>query len=96
MGLKKIELKDIIKETKSASPLDESFYLLTTTFPLKMIENESENSLALSLSKKLIEFLNVTKNPHSGVVEYLKTLTHLIREYENQKLKIKKINHKII
>ncbi|MBY0385902.1 helix-turn-helix domain-containing protein [bacterium] len=90
MGIKKIELKDIIKDTKSSSSLDESFHLLTTAFPLKMIENDRENHMALSLSQKLIEFLNSTKTAHSGVVEYLKTLTHLIHEYESQKFKIKK------
>ncbi len=90
MGIKKLELKDIIKETKSISSVDDSFYLLTKAFPLKMIENENENTIGLNLSEKLIELLNSSKSITPGVTDYLKTLTHLIHEYETRKFKIKK------
>lgn len=90
MGIKKLELKDIIKETKNISSLDDSFHLLTKAFPLKMIENDNENTVALNLSQKLISLLNTSKVVKAGVKEYLKTLTYLIHEYENQKFKIKK------
>lgn len=90
MGIKKLELKDIIKETKNTSSIDDSFLLLTKAFPLKMIENDNENQTALSLSQKLIELLNSSKTVKSGISEYLKTLTYLIHEYESRKFKIKK------
>lgn len=90
MGIKKLELKDIIKETKTISSMDDSFLLLTKAFPLKMIENDNENQAALNLSQKLIELLNSSKSAKPGVTEYLKTLTYLIHEYESRKFKIKK------
>lgn len=87
MGVKKLDLKDIIQQAKDISKMDDDYHSLIATFPLKMIESDKENKLALVLSQRLIEFLNRLDSKPKGIVQYLKTLTHLIYTYENDKFK---------
>jgi len=88
MGEKKLELKDIIKKSKESTKMDNAYHSLIEIFPLKMIDSEKENKQALVLSERLIEFINGSKSQPEGVVQYFKTLSHLIHTYENSKFKI--------
>lgn len=92
MGVKKLDLKDFIQQTKGIAKMDELYHMLINAFPLKMIESDKENKLALALSQRLIEFLNQTKSRDVGVIQYFKTLTHLIYTYESNRFKTTKFS----
>ena len=87
MGEKKLDLKDIIKKSKGSAGMDSSYHSLIQIFPLKMIESETENRLALALSERLIELLNGSKSQLNGVTQYLRILSHLIHTYESSRFK---------
>lgn len=92
MGEKKLDLKEFIQQTKDVAKMDNLYHMLINAFPLKMIESDKENRLALSLSEKLIEFLNQTNSREIGVTQYFKTLSHLIHTYESKKFKTTKFS----
>ena len=92
MGIKKLELNDIIKDNQNIVELDSTYYSLTKAFPLKIITNSKENDVALAISERLINFLNSSKNSPTGMVEYLKTLTVMIHEYEEKSIKKKEVS----
>lgn len=95
MGIRKLEIKDIVKDYKQKIQIDKSYYNLADSFPIKTILNDQENKIALDISQRLLEFLNSsTEVPPKGVVEYFKALTVMIHEYEKNRFKTKKFNGK--
>jgi HTH-type transcriptional regulator/antitoxin HigA len=88
MSTAKNLIQSIKEEIKSArSKISDTYLELVELYPLRPIESEKDHKMALSVVKKIMNFITIEKNPDEGIKIYLKTLSDLISDYEDSKFK---------
>lgn len=78
----------------SRTKISSTYFELVTLFPLQPIASKNDHTVALSVVEKIITFIATNKNPDEGINIYLKTLSDLISDYEDQKFKLSAVSGK--
>jgi len=88
MGITK-ELLETLKEEIKPSPakMNASYMQLVALFPLQPITSQELHKVALKVIERLIVAGKFLKQEDRGISVYLKTLSELVADYENENYK---------
>lgn len=83
-------LREDVKDSKQrVSP---TYIKLVEVFPLQPIHSKKQHEMALKVLEKLITYTNEDKSNDEGVKIYLKTLTELVSDYEENQFKSSEVS----